>query len=101
MFRTRIFWIGFVLVSLLATLFSVRYFSTAFPLLSIDVRMDRDAALAAARDLAQRSMWPPMGFEQAASFSGDAEVQNFIELEGGGKQELARILRESLHSPYI
>lgn len=100
MFRTRIFWIGFVLASLLATFFSVRYFSTAFPLLAINVRMDRDAALAAARDLAQRNAWPPAGFDQAVSFGGDAEVQNFIELEGGGKQELARILRDGLYFPY-
>src|SRR6185436_6506749 len=100
MFRTRIFWIGFAVVSLLATLFSVRYFSTAFPLLSINVRMDRDAALIAARKLAQRNAWPPAGFDQAVSFGGEAEVQNFIELEGGGKAELARILREGLYFPY-
>jgi hypothetical protein len=100
MFRTRIFWIGFALASLLATFFSVRYFSTAFPLLSIDIRMDRDAALTAARDLAQRHAWPPAGFDKAVSFSGDPDVQNFIELEGGGKSELARIVRERLYSPY-
>jgi len=100
MFRTRVFWIVFGLASLLAIVFSFRYFSTAFPLLSIDVRMDRDAALTAARDLAQRNAWRPVGFDQAVSFDGDAEVQNFIELEGGGKQELARILREGLYFPY-
>src|SRR5881394_60064 len=100
MFRTRVFWIVFGLASLSAIFFSIRYFSAAFPLLSIDVRMDRDAALKAARDLTQKNAWPPTGFDEAVSFDGDAEAQNFIELEGGGKQELARILREGLYYPY-
>lgn len=62
--------------------------------------MDRDAALMAARDLAQKHAWPPEGFEQAVSFSGDQEVQNFVELEGGGKEELGRILKEGTYSLY-
>ena len=46
------------------------------------------------------SKWPPAGWAQAAEFNGDQEVQYFIELEGGGKPELGRIIKEKIFSPY-
>ena len=100
MFRKRVFWILFSLVSLLAIAFTVRNFSAGFPLVSVDVRMDRDGALNQARSLAERNAWPPAGFDQAVSFGGEPEVQNFVELEGGGKEELSRILSQGLYATY-
>src|SRR3989441_4702962 len=101
MYRKPAFWILFFLVSAAAAVFTITNFSTAFPLVSVDVRMNRDAALSTARGLAERSGWPPGGFDQAAEFSGDQEVQNFIELEGGGKPELGRILKDKIFSLYV
>jgi hypothetical protein len=95
------FWIAFVALSVAAALFTLTYFSTAFPLVSIDVRMTRDDALKTARGLAEQRGWPPGGFDQAAEFSGDQQTQNFIELEGGGKQELGRILKDKIFSLYV
>src|SRR5881409_2728513 len=100
MFRKPAFWIFFLVFSVAAAVFALRNFSAAFPLVSINLQMDREAALAAARMLAEKSAWPPGGFDQAAEFSADQEVQNFIELEGGGKQELGRILKENIFAPY-
>src|SRR5437870_11799014 len=100
MLRRPIFWIVFVVLSAGTALFTFRNFSTAFPLVSIDLKMDRADALQSARDLAQKNAWPPAGFDQAADFSTDQEVQNFIELEGGGKQELGRILRDKIFALY-
>jgi len=100
MLRRPAFWIVFVLLSVAAAIFTFRNFSTAFPLVSIDFRMDRAQALQSARMLAEKYGWPPMGFDAAAEFSGDQEVQNFIELEGGGKPELARILKNRIYAPY-
>src|SRR5262245_21508316 len=100
MLRRPVFWIGFIALSLAAAVFTFKYFSTAFPLVSIDVRMDRTDALRTARSLAEKNAWPPKGFDQAAEFGGDQEVQNFIELEGGGKPELSRILKERIFAPY-
>src|SRR5204862_181074 len=70
------------------------------PLGSIDPKMDRADALRTARALAQTNAWPPGPFDQAAEFNTDQSVQNFIELEGGGKPELARILKEKIFAPY-
>ena len=100
MFRKPVFWIFFVVFSVAAAVFALRNFSAAFPLVSINLQMDREAALAAARMLAEKNAWPPGSFDQAAEFSADQEVQNFIELEGGGKQELGRILKETIFAPY-
>jgi len=87
-------------LSAAAAAFTFRNFSTAFPLVSIDLKMDRADALRTARELAQRNTWPPAGFDQAADFNGDQEAQNFIELEGGGKQELSRIVKEKIFALY-
>ena len=100
MLRKPTFWILFVALSAAAAVFTIRNFSAAFPLVSIDLQMDRKDALRHARTLAETNAWPPNGFDQAAEFSADQEVQNFIELEGGGKQELGRILREKIFAPY-
>src|SRR5262245_50281139 len=100
MLRRPIFWIAFIAFSLAAALFTFKNFSAAFPLISIDLQMNRGDALRQARLLAEKNAWPPQGFDQAAEFSGDQESQNFIELEGGGKPELARILKEHIFAPY-
>jgi len=100
MLRRPLFWIVFIAVSFAAAVFTFRNFSTAFPLVSIDLRMDRAEALRSARTLADKNAWPSKGFDEAAQFSADQEVQNFIELEGGGKPELGRILKEKIFAPY-
>jgi hypothetical protein len=100
MLRRPIFWVLFAALSLAVAIFTFRYFSTAFPLVSIDLQMNRLDALRAARDLALKYEWPPSGFSQAAEFNADQETQNFIELEGGGKPELRRILKQKIFAPY-
>src|SRR5436190_3132255 len=100
MLSRPVFWIVFNAFSLAAAVFTFKNFSTAFPLVSIDLQMDRKDALREARLLAQKHAWPPSGFDQAAEFGTEQEVQNFIELEGGGKPELSRILKEKIYAPY-
>ena len=100
MLRTRAFWIALAVVSVASAAFAVRLFPSAFPLVQLEIAMDRAAALAAARDLmASQGLGPP-DYEQAASFAGDEEAQTFVELEGGGKEVLAAMLREGLYSAY-
>src|SRR4030095_7182659 len=96
MLRRPAFWIAFAAFSLVAAAFTFRNFSAAFPLVSIDLQMNRGEALRQARSLAEKNAWPPPGFDQAAEFCGNQETQNFIELEGGGKPELGRILKDRI-----
>jgi hypothetical protein len=100
MFRKPWFWIAFVVVAALCVVYSVAYFSKAFPLVTVDLSMDRQAALESARELVEENGWGPEGYRQAASFGVDYQVQSFVELEGGGKEAFGRMLTEGLFYPY-
>ncbi len=100
MYRKPAAWILLGLLSLGGAVFSFVYFPSAFPLVTLDIRMDRQMALDQARELAQRFGWGPADFRAAASFRVDRRLQNFVELEAGGKEAFADLLRGDLHSPY-
>src|SRR5207249_9768942 len=75
--------------------------SSAFPILTLDLRMDRAGALARAKALAAANRWEPGGAaHQAASFGIDDTVRTFVELEGGGRDTLRRMLADRLYAAY-
>jgi hypothetical protein len=88
------------MLSLASAALSWRYFTRAFPLLSVDIRMDRQSALAQARSLASDEQLGPPDFREAASFSLDDTVQTFVELEGGGKPAFSALVADRLFTPY-
>ncbi len=87
MLKRPAFWIFLALLSLVGSVFTYQYFPQAFPIVSLDITMDRERALSAARNLAAQHGLSPPNFRQAASFSSDQRVQTFVELEGGGKEQ--------------
>ena len=95
-----LFWIVLVLLSLGSLVGAYRYFGEAFPLITLDLQMDRATALQRAKELAGRYEWGPEEYEQAASFGSSSQVQNYIELEGGGKETFARVMASDLYSAY-
>ncbi|MEP7304871.1 MAG: hypothetical protein ABJA98_05085 [Acidobacteriota bacterium] len=100
MVKRPLFWVLFALVSLGAAGVGIRYFPQAFPIVALDISMNRDQALAEARAIMMRDGRGPADYRQAASFAGDEEAQTFVELEGGGKDVFARMLREGIYSAY-
>lgn len=100
MTRKPVFWIVFVLLFIGSVLFALKYFSSAYPIVTLDLKMDREAALASAKQLSEQNHWEPEGFRQAATFSLDTEVQHFVELETGGPEAFSRMLKEKLYVPY-
>lgn len=100
MFRKPLFWIALVVASLGSIFFAARYFSKAFPIVTLDLRMNRDQALASAGALASRFQFPPSNYRQVTSFSGDEEVQNFIELEAGGTAAFQAMMAAGYYHPY-
>ena len=94
------FWILLTLVSLGAVGVGVRYFPQAFPIVALDITMNRDQALADARAIMTGDHRGPADYRQAASFAGDEEAQTFVELEGGGKEVFTSMLRERLYAAY-
>jgi hypothetical protein len=93
-------WFILTVTAVVAAVVSIRYFPQAFSIVALDIRMDRQRALADARRLAQRDALGPGGYRQAASFGLDEEAQTFVELEGGGKDTFTRMLRERQYSAY-
>src|SRR5580704_4301259 len=100
MTRKPAFWIFLTVLCLASAAFSRRYFTRAFPLLSVDIRMDRQGALAEARRLAADQQLGPPEFTSAASFSVDDAVQTFVELEGGGKPAFSALVADRQFTPY-
>lgn len=98
--RRPVFWVVFALLSAAATAVGIYYFPQAFSIVALDITMDRGRALEDARAIAARDGLGPAGFRQAASFGGDNEAQTFVELEGGGKDALTRMLRDNLYASY-
>ena len=49
------FWLALAALSIVATVVGVRYFPQAFSIVSLDITMDRDAALARARGIMKPS----------------------------------------------
>ena len=87
------FWAALLALSVVGVAFAVRYYTEAFPVLSVDLRMSRAEALDAAASLARSSGLEPADLRQAASFGqADPEVQTYVELEGGGPAAFAGLV---------
>jgi hypothetical protein len=100
MLRKPVFWIALVAVSAGSLWFGVRNFSRAFPIVSLDIAMDRATALARAREIDARYRLGPAGYREAASFRGDQDVQNFVELEAGGTPAFHEMFATGRYQPF-
>ncbi len=100
MTRKPVFWLALVALSAASTLATVAWFHHAFPVVSLDLRMDRSTALQRAAELARQRNLGPDHFSQAASFTNDQAVQNYVELEAGGTEALAALIQSGLYPPY-
>ena len=98
--RRPLFWIALLGIFIGGAAFSIKYFPKVFPIVNLDITMNRQAALDKAKELSLQYNWGPKGFEQTASFSTEEMTKNFIELEGGGKEAFNTILQEKYYSPY-
>jgi hypothetical protein len=98
--KRPVVWIALGLLSVALALAAYRGFPRAFSLVSLDISMDRNHALAAAREVAAADHLGPADASEAASFSLDEETQTFVELEGGGKAAFTAMLRDRLYLAY-
>jgi membrane protease YdiL (CAAX protease family) len=98
--RTYYFWFTLTALSIAAIFVAYHFFPRAFPIIHVDITIDRSTALQKARELADKFQWGPAGYQQAVSFDEDVEVKHFIELEGGGKEKLTEIIEEEYYFPY-
>jgi len=101
MMRKPVVWIVLVVISAACAVFTLHGFPRAFPLVTLDLRMDREAALEAAQELAEQHNWGPQQYRQATAFVLDDAVQRYVELEAGGTEAFARLLKTQDYVPYV
>lgn len=86
-------WLLLALLAFAGGWYAWRTFPAAFPLLDLDVRMSRHAALAAADSIATTLSLGPDGGRGVAVFQGEYEAQTYIELEGAGPEGFRALIR--------
>ncbi|MEJ7667625.1 MAG: CPBP family intramembrane glutamic endopeptidase [Casimicrobiaceae bacterium] len=98
--RTRVFWVGYVVLALGSLVVAWQLFPLAIPLLNLDIQLSRSEAIAQATAISARLNLAPDGARSAARFAHDQAAQNYIELDGGGKPAFARILEDKAYAPF-
>ncbi len=101
LFRSPFFWVGATIISACFIFFGFYYFPQAFPIVHIDLTMNRSAALEKAAVVAKKNQLGPTDYQQAAAFSTDEPVKTFVELEGGGKNAFVQMMEQHLYEPYV
>lgn len=95
-------WILFGLLSVAGVVFAIRFFPTAFPIVTLDLAMDREAAVSRADTLARQYGWDPLEARTAATFGQtDPEVQSYVELEAGGRDAFVGLAERGIYQPYV
>jgi hypothetical protein len=100
MFRKPLFWIICTVFAMVCVLFTWHYFPKAFPVVTVDISMDRQMAMEQAEEIAGRFEMGPEEYRLAASYSLNSRVQNYVELEAGGADGFRELLDGDLYSPY-
>jgi hypothetical protein len=94
------FWAAYVALALVSLAVALKLFPTAMPIVNVDIAMSRDDAIDKARALAATLKLAPVDARAAVQFRSDGSAQNYVELEGGGKDAFAALVRGTLYSPY-
>ena len=99
--KQRFIWVVFTAVSLACAFVAYSFFPKAFPIVSVDISMTRELAIEQARGLSQEHGWGQARSQRdAASFGTNIRVKTFVELEAGGVEGFARLLKDPIFSPY-
>jgi hypothetical protein len=98
--RKPAFWVGYVAVALAALAIAWQLFPLAIPLVNLDIKLGRDEAMARAIARGEQLALTPAGARVASRFTNDQALQNYVELEGGGKPAFAALVEGSAYAPY-
>ena len=100
MFRKPLFWIICSVLALSCVIFTWNFFPKAFPIVTVEITMDRQMAMDRAEEIAQSFNLGPEDYRIAASYNLSSRVQNYVELEAGGAEAFRQLLDSGLYSPY-
>ncbi len=100
MVRTKSFWSVLVAASLVSAVVGSKYLFKVLPMISVDVKMNREQALEKTATLAKNNNWAPQDCWQTAHFQQDHVTQFFAELECGGITAFQTMIEDKLYEPY-
>ena len=96
----KAFWAMLLALAIASAGTALWLFPRAMPLLQLNVSMSRDQALAAAEALKTQRFAELATTRAAARFDHDLNLQNYIELEGGGVDAFSALLGQRFVAPY-
>lgn len=99
--RSYLFWTIFALFLTTSVWVTKHYFSIAFPIVHLDIRMDRTEALQEANKFTKMYALGPDLYHTASDFYLDNETKTFIELEAGGKEAIFSLLENHWYELYV
>lgn len=95
-------WLLLVTFSLASAAIASIWFDDTFPIVSLELDMDRREALDRTREVAEASGWKTAGFRSVASFGQiDREVQTYIETEAGGAEAWEEVVESGDYQPFL
>jgi len=98
--RKPAFWIAYALLAAVALAVAWQLFPLAIPLVNLDITLARHDAVTRAQARAEALQLAPAGARTAARFAHDQALQNYVELEGGGKPAFAALVAGRTYSPF-
>jgi hypothetical protein len=98
--KKSFFWTVITALVIASGLFTHRYFTQSYPVVSLSISMDREQALKKAELLSIQHAWLPLNPRRAIEFKHDQLVHYFIELECGGKEAFSQLLHTKEYEPY-
>ena len=100
LFNKPIFWFIFTFIAAAAGYVGYTYFPRAFPIVHLDLTMNRSQALTNATNIAHQFNLGPQDSRESTQFATDELVKTFVELEAGGKKQFVSMMEEHLYEPY-
>ena len=100
MFKNKVTWILFTILSIVCSIAAYYTFPKAFPILTIDLKMSRDDALEKAVTLSKEFGYGSKNAHTVATFGVDNNAQTFIELDQGGAKKFIEVLDNKYYEAY-
>lgn len=95
-------WIVLALLAVGALTITALRFEEAFPVVALELEVDRSQVLESARERARRAGWGMDGYRSAVAFGlRDPEAKTYVELEAGGRRGWQELVEEGEFHPYV
>jgi hypothetical protein len=98
--KKSFFWLAITGLAITSGIFTHRYFTQSYPIISLSISMTREEALAKAHQLSTQHAWLPLTYHAAVEFKHDQLLHYFVELECGGKEAFSQLLHTKECAPY-